>query len=95
MRPEHKTQKPEDEMTHADYVKSDLHRGRIRLAANSFSLIEIRCDLIRRCIQRGHFDDAERYAESLEDDLETAMNNLNQVSDAVTFALERFGTVVQ
>ena len=89
MRPEHETQKPENEMTHAEYVKSDLHEGRIRDAAAWFEGIESRCQMIRRYIEAGHLDDAEHFAEYLEHDLRTAMINLYQASDAVDRARDR------
>lgn len=89
MRPEHKTQKPEHEMTHKEYVKSDLHRGRMMVSASCFELIECRSALIRRYIEDGHLDDAEHFADFLEENLKIAMANLYEATDAVRRARER------
>ena len=76
-------------MTHAEYVKSDLHQMRMTLAATSFEVIETRCDLIRRYIEDGHLDGAEHLAASLEENLKSAMNNLHEASHAVDRAIQR------
>ena len=95
MRPEHNTQKPEEQMTHAEYVKSDLHERMMMTASSAFEVIENRCNYVRQCIEAGELDYAEHQAQHLEQNLFIALNHLQHTIDNVQAALQRSRTGIQ